>query len=100
MSTAKSIKALWPLYEPKLFTVLQRGYGAADLHRDLVAALVQVIERCARHGTKVILSGFREQPLSILAQMGVAEDRDNLRFARDFAEALKLAASSDENPPR
>jgi len=39
MTVAKSIAALWPLYEPKLFTVLRRGYGLADFRRDLLAGL-------------------------------------------------------------
>src|SRR5215813_11712186 len=34
-----SAAALWPLYEPKLFTLLRRGYGVSDLRRDLVAGL-------------------------------------------------------------
>ena len=33
------VAALWPLYEPKLVTMLRRGYGAADFRRDLVAGL-------------------------------------------------------------
>ncbi|MGH8174290.1 MAG: SulP family inorganic anion transporter, partial [Rhodanobacteraceae bacterium] len=56
-----------------------------------VTALRQMIERCARRGTRVILSGLREQPREILAQMGVVEDGEVLRFARDFAEALEFA---------
>ena len=57
-----------------------------------VAALSQMIARCKRQGTKVILSGLREQPRRILAQMGVAEDGGTLQFARDFAESVLLAA--------
>jgi SulP family sulfate permease len=58
-----------------------------------VTSLKQMIERCGRRGTRVILSGLREQPRRILAQMGVDEDGEALRFARDFADALRLAAS-------
>ena len=57
-----------------------------------VTALRQMIERCRRRGTTVILSGLREQPRRILAQMGVVEDGDTVRFARDFNEALALAS--------
>lgn len=57
-----------------------------------VTALRQMIERCRRRGTTVILSGLREQPRRILAQMGVVEDGDTLRFARDFNQALALAS--------
>jgi len=56
-----------------------------------VTALSQMIERCRRRGTNVILSGLREQPRRILAQMGVVEDGESLRFARDFAEAVEFA---------
>jgi SulP family sulfate permease len=60
-----------------------------------VTALMQMIARCRRRGTKVILSGLREQPRRILAQMGVAEDGEALRFAGDFPEALQLAGLPD-----
>jgi len=60
-----------------------------------VTALMQMIERCRRRGTRVILSGLREQPRRILAQMGVGEDGDSLRFARDFPEALQWAHLPD-----
>lgn len=56
-----------------------------------VTALAQMLTRCRRMGTRVILSGLREQPREILAQMHVEPDGDWLRFARDFAEALALA---------
>jgi SulP family sulfate permease len=60
-----------------------------------VAALRQVIERCRRRGTKVIFSGLREQPRSILAQMNVVDDGDQLRFALDFEEAVRIAGGAD-----
>jgi len=56
-----------------------------------VTALTQMIERCKRRGTKVILSGLREQPRRILAQMGVVDDGGALRFADDFSQALAYA---------
>lgn len=56
-----------------------------------VTALAQMLTRCRRMGTRVVLSGLREQPREILAQMHVEPDGDWLRFARDFAEALALA---------
>jgi len=78
---------------PRVFILRMRLVPLIDASG--VTALTQMIERCRRHGTKVILSGLREQPLGILAQMGVAEDRDGLRFAGDFSEALSLAGTSD-----
>jgi SulP family sulfate permease len=53
-----------------------------------------MIARCRRQGTRVILSGLREQPRRILAQMHVVEDGESLRFARDFAEAVVLAETA------
>jgi SulP family sulfate permease len=56
-----------------------------------VTALRQLLRRCARHGTRVILSGLREQPLGILRQMGLQPDGTDLIFAENFAEALLIA---------
>lgn len=57
-----------------------------------VAALRALLERCRRHGTRVILSGLREQPRAILAQMGLHPDGAQLQFADNFAAAVALAA--------
>jgi len=59
-----------------------------------VTALRQMIERCARNGTRVILSGLREQPRAVLEQMNVRPDGTRLQFAGNFAEAVTLAAAS------
>ncbi|HEY1724242.1 MAG TPA: SulP family inorganic anion transporter [Steroidobacteraceae bacterium] len=59
-----------------------------------VSALRQLLKRCARAGTAVILSGLREQPRAILTQMGVIPDGVQLRFAADFSEAVRLARSA------
>jgi sulfate permease, SulP family len=56
-----------------------------------VAALRALLARCQRHGTRVILSGLREQPRAILAQMGVRPDGVRLEFADNFASAVALA---------
>jgi SulP family sulfate permease len=58
-----------------------------------VTALRQLLRRCSRAGTRVILSGLREQPCEILRQMGVTPDGVDLQFARDYEEALRLAQS-------
>ena len=76
---------------PRVFILRMRLVPLIDASG--VTALKQMIERCRRNGTKVILSGLREQPRRILAQMDVSDDSDGLRFARDFGEALKLAAA-------
>jgi SulP family sulfate permease len=55
-----------------------------------VTALRQMIQRCRRNGTRVILSGLRQQPLTILTQMGLKPDGIQLQFADDFAAAVGL----------
>jgi SulP family sulfate permease len=56
-----------------------------------VTALGDMLARCRRMGTRVVLSGLQAQPQRILAQMDVADDGDWLRFARDFKQALDIA---------
>jgi SulP family sulfate permease len=75
---------------PRLFILRLRLVPLIDASG--VAALRQFLERCQRQGTQVILSGLREQPRQILAQMGVNPDNKQLRFASDFAHALRLAS--------
>ena len=74
---------------PRVFILRMRLVPLIDASG--VTALKQMIDRCRRGGTTVILSGLREQPRRILAQMNIADDGDGLRFARDFGEAVKLA---------
>jgi len=38
----------------------------------------------------VILSGLRAQPAKIVAQMGIRDDGDAVRFADNFEAALKI----------
>ncbi|HET8940362.1 MAG TPA: SulP family inorganic anion transporter [Rudaea sp.] len=63
------------------------------------SALRQMIQRCQRKGTRVILSGLREQPLAILAQMQIHPDGEQLQFADDFAAAIELAAATTAKAP-
>lgn len=77
---------------PRVFILRMRLVPLIDASG--VTALKQMIERCRRRGTRVILSGLREQPRRILAQMGVFDDGEGLRFARDFNEAVRLAAAA------
>ena len=57
-----------------------------------VTALRQMLERCQRGGTRVILSGLREQPRAILEQMNLQPDGAQLQFAENFAEAVADSA--------
>jgi SulP family sulfate permease len=74
---------------PRVFILRMRLVPLIDSSG--VAALRQFLERCEHHGTRVILSGLREQPAKILAQMDLKADGQQLRFAADFAQALQLA---------
>ena len=75
---------------PRVFILRMRLVPLIDVSG--VRALRQMIERCRRNGTRVILSGLRRQPSEILAQMGLKADEQALQFAENFAEAIQLAA--------
>jgi SulP family sulfate permease len=74
---------------PRVFILRMRQVPLIDASG--VTALRQVLKRCARVRTRVILSGLREQPRAILAQMGIRPDGVELRFAENFAEAVTMA---------
>jgi sulfate permease, SulP family len=76
---------------PRVFILRMRLVPLIDASG--VTALRQLLERCRRHGTRVILSGLNEQPRAILAQMGVRPDGAQLQFADNFAAALALASA-------
>jgi SulP family sulfate permease len=77
---------------PRVFILRMRLVPLIDVSG--VRALRQLIERCRRNGTRVILSGLRRQPSEILAQMGLQADGHALQFAENFSEAIQLAAAS------
>ena len=77
---------------PRVFILRMRLVPLIDVSG--VRALRQMIERCRRNGTRVILSGLRRQPSEILAQMGLQADGSTLQFAENFVEAVQLAATS------
>jgi SulP family sulfate permease len=76
---------------PRVFILRMRLVPLIDVSG--VRALRQMIERCGRNGTRVILSGLRRQPSEILAQMGLQADGHALQFAEGFAEAIQLAVT-------
>jgi SulP family sulfate permease len=76
---------------PRVFILRMRLVPLIDASG--VTALRQLLERCRRHGTRVILSGLTEQPRAILAQMGLRPDGTQLQFADNFAAALALASA-------
>jgi sulfate permease, SulP family len=77
---------------PRVFILRMRAVPLIDASG--VTALRQLLRRCARSGTRVILSGLREQPRSILIQMGIKPDGASLQFARDFGEAVIQARAT------
>jgi SulP family sulfate permease len=74
---------------PRVFILRLRQVPLIDSSG--VTALRQFVSRCARAGTGVIFSGLQSQPLEILSQMGVRPDGAHLRFAENYADAVKLA---------
>ena len=78
---------------PRFFILRMRQVPLVDSSG--VGALRQMLARCRRNGTRVILSGLREQPLTILQQMRFAPDGDWLQFADDFSDALRLAKTAE-----
>jgi sulfate permease, SulP family len=74
---------------PRVFILRMRLVPLIDSSG--VIALRQLLDRCARAGTLLILSGLREQPRAILSQMGVNADGMHLQVASNFGEAVSLA---------
>jgi len=74
---------------PQVFILRMRLVPLIDA--SAVAAIESLLARCRRQGTRLILSGLREQPRAILEQMGLRPDAVMLRFAPDYAAALALA---------
>jgi len=76
---------------PRIFIVRMRQVPLIDASG--TRALRQMIERCNRRGTCVVLSGLREQPRAVLARMDVKPDGSKLVFTEDFAASLQFAQS-------
>jgi sulfate permease, SulP family len=74
---------------PRVFILRLRHVPLIDASGAM--ALRQLVGRCARRGTRVILSGLRPQPREILTQMGICPDGERLQFAENFANAVALA---------
>lgn len=77
---------------PRVFILRLRLVPLVDASG--VTALRQLLKRCGRSGTRLILSGLREQPQAILAQMGLKPDGVSLQFAENFAAAVVLAGAT------
>ena len=80
---------------PRVFILRMRLVPLIDASG--VTAIENLIETCRRHGTRLVLSGVQPQPLRVLTRMGVVDNGKDLRFANDFARALELARTTDDD---
>ena len=55
------------------------------------SALGDLINRYAKHGSTVILSGVQNQPRQVLTSMGIKDGVAGVQFARDYAESLEIS---------
>ncbi|MEP6940652.1 MAG: SulP family inorganic anion transporter [Rudaea sp.] len=78
---------------PRVFILRMRLVPLIDTTG--VTALRAFLDRCERRGIRVIVSGLCDQPRRILAQMNLKPDGVQLRFADDFASAVR---QSREDP--
>ncbi len=74
---------------PRVFILRMRLVPMIDASG--IDAIENLVERCRRHGTRLVLSGVQAQPREALARMGVRDDGDGVRFAPDFPAALEIA---------
>lgn len=74
---------------PKVFILRMRLVPMIDASG--VDALCQFVERCARRGTRVILSGTQPQPRATLAAMRFDRQPGFIGYCTDFDSALQAA---------
>ena len=75
---------------PRVFILRLREVPLIDASG--ATAIGNLVERCRRERILLVFTGLQPQPARILADMGIAPDATTLRYARDFAEALAMAA--------
>ncbi|MEX2200802.1 MAG: SulP family inorganic anion transporter [Dongiaceae bacterium] len=73
---------------PRVFILRMREVPLIDATG--VSALRAFVARCQSHGTRVIVTGVQPQPRRVLTRMGFGIETGSLRFADDFATALRL----------
>lgn len=76
---------------PRVFILRMRLVPLVDASG--VTAIENLIARCRRDGTRLILSGLQSQPREILGQMGIVDDPGHVEFAADFGAAVRLAGA-------
>ncbi len=77
---------------PRVFVLRMRLVPLIDASG--VTAIENLIERCERNGTKLVISGLQDQPRRVLTAMGVVDNGTSLQFAADFADALAIARAA------
>jgi SulP family sulfate permease len=71
--------------QPKIFIL--RMHDVPFIDATGVSVIERLIERCERHGTKIIIVEVRPQPMEVLRQMGVTND-GRVALLPDFETAL------------
>ena len=74
---------------PRVFILRMRLVPMIDASG--IDAIENLVERCRRHGTLLVLSGLQAQPREALARMGMRDDVGGVRFANDFPAAIEIA---------
>jgi len=75
---------------PHAFIVRMREVPLIDSSG--VGAVREFVRRCRSHNTKVIITGVQSQPRQILEQMGFGGSQQELRFADNLQDAIRLLA--------
>ena len=57
-----------------------------------VAIIEDIVRQAHGSGTRIILSGVQPQPLAMLERVSLGTDGNRVILARDYAEALRIAA--------
>ncbi|MCB2108483.1 MAG: STAS domain-containing protein [Rhodobacteraceae bacterium] len=74
---------------PRVFIIRMRRVPLVDSSG--ASALGDLINRYAKHGSTVILSGVQNQPRQVLTSMGIKDGVAGVQFARDYAESLEIS---------
>jgi len=82
---------------PKAFIVRMREVPMMDATG--ASKFADFVHKCVKHHTVLIISGLQPQPESVLRQMRILSEDAPVKLARDYAEALEIAASIEPHVP-
>ena len=74
---------------PKVFILRMREVPMIDASG--ASRLNDLVIKCRKRGTQLILSGLQPQPRSVLTQMHVLDGAGDIQVVTDFAEAIALS---------